>query len=406
MSISPENQSLQDLFDSALKHYENGQFAEAKSTFQQLCELSPTMSEAWLNLGNACFKLDELIDSEKHWQKAIELNPLEANAYLNLGNLFFKRDMFKRATYYWEQFKSIKPRSKSVWLNLGLAYERLGWMDKALENYQGFMSLDPQSKETRELDKRFRSAKAIVDSNIKLAQKALSQGLITKAREVYEKTIPLYPVSAITHKTFAAVLYQQKEYKDALEQYLLAHQKDPEDPGILINIAIIYEYQKKGIEALWAYHAALELPNCPDASRVKKRLDDLYQACQNQFGIYLDEASQDLRNGKFDEAETKFKRLYALKELSPSTENAVLDNLAQLKTRKSPIQRAARTYYHLGEKSRQEGRYDQAMGFFKKYLQLMPEGEKAAEVQQRLEEIQKQIGAVISTMLSSGRQDG
>ncbi len=386
-------------FDSALKLYKLESFEEARKAFLQLVKTYPQHSEIWLNLGNAEFQLNALPNAEKSWKRCLDTNPLEPNAYLNLGNLYFKQKRYQKALNYWHQFVTLKPNQATVWLNMGLAYEERQDLDQAFKHYKHYMQLNPSSTQSRQLKQRTTTAQTISLRNVNTAEQALGKGHFKKAHEAFQKAFSQYPGNAKSYKTFAALLYKQNKRDEALKYYLKSYACAAEDTGVLVNLGVIYEKQKEYTHAIWAYHRAIEC-NTADREKVQKRLDLLMQNHGDHLSKVLEQAESEINRGHFEEAEILLTRLQEVVVLQPELGPPLQKQIERLGLQTNPKRRAAITYYQEGEKARAEGKYDQALVFYRQYLTAYPEGPKAAIVLEHQKEVEAQIGQVIATMMT------
>ncbi len=397
--------AAEDQFKYALSLYENGQYKEARAVFQELVEVFPHRSEIWLNLGNVDFKLEAFPSAESHWKKAIDLNPMEQNAYLNLGNLYFKQERHRKALEYWKQYRNINPKNATVWLNLGLAHEQLGDIDLAHDAYKHFLRMAPQSSDTARLRKRFGLAQKVFENNIRVAERALAEGRLQDAREAYEKALPHFYGTFRSYKSYAALLYRLNDFNEALENYLRAHRMNPDDAGILINLGVIYEKRREYVDAIWAYDRA-RLLNPPDIEKIRHRLNGLLDNHQKEFVVYLDKARGEIGHGKFSEAEIRLRRLRDLDDYTPALQPQVQEALIELEEITHPAIRALKVYLALAEKAREDGKFDQAIAYYNRFLDLVPEDDpRTGQVLDRKRTIQERIGGVISTMMAMDSAD-
>jgi tetratricopeptide (TPR) repeat protein len=388
-------------FDEGLSQYQAGDYQAARDTFLQLTAVAPHQSEAWLNLGNACFRLNDLQQAESHWRKAIELDPLEANGYLNLGNLYFKQERFASAVEAWETFKQLKPVNPKIWLNLGLAYDKLGKVSEAVEHYSRYIQLDRTSEDSIKLQARFRSARKFFDTCMQVAEKAMMAGRTEQAMDAFGKALACYPGTAKVYKTYASLLYRQGDEENALAHYLAAWERSPDDAGVLTNLGVLYEKRRQPVDALWAYGQAAQKPG-KDRMKVVERYERLSKTHQDKLADFLDEGFEMLGKGDPMGAKTRFQRLEELDRLyAPDQQQQIRKGLQQVEEARNPVLKAARAYYGLAEDARRSGRYDQALVNYTKYLEIQPMGEHAEAAKQHLEALRKQMAAVVTSFLKT-----
>lgn len=395
-----------DIFNRGLQLYKAEKYDEALETFQNLATMAPHASEVSLNLGNIHYRLDELDKAEEAWLNAIGLDPLEANAYLNLGNLYFRQDKLPTAVRYWEQFKKLNKNYANVYLNLGIAYDKLDDPERALENYSIYTGIEPNSSEAIRLRYRFETARKAFENNIQVAEKALGNGSLDQAMGIFAKALSTYPGNARIYRTYANLLYRKQAYGDALMFYQKAFDKEPDNAPVLINMGVIFEKTGRPVDALWAYYRAKDLPSREQA-KVAERYNLLLGSHQDKLPDYLNQAQSLFRQDKQAEAVRRIMRLSDLKPVAGTLAGEIDEWRERIEEAANPRQRAAKTYYNMGQDAESQGQFDRAIAFYEKYLSIDPKGETAREIRNRLSGIKKTMGAVVSSLLEqpTGQKD-
>lgn len=387
-----------DAFSQALRLYEGAQYAEARNRFQQLVNAYPHHSELWLNLGNAEYRLNSLPLAEKHWRHALAMNPLEATAYLNLGNLYFRQERWTKALEAWQQFTQLKDTHVDVWLNLGLVYEKQGDLHRAMAAYSRFMAASPMARETVQLRRRFETAQKNADTCLARAEAAMAEGRLSEARQAFKQAFGQFPASAQASKAYAALLYTLNDRDGALKYYQIAHHLNEEDPVCLVNLGVIHEHRGQAFEACWAYHRALAC-QCAQPQVVRQRLESLRAAQPQMLDQAVMQARQWREKGDYAAATRRYAQLRQWPDLPASLQDTLTSGEEALALETNPVARAAATAFALGEEAYSAGRYDQALGHFTRYLELAPQGLRADEARAKKADIERQMGAVIQSML-------
>lgn len=388
---------IESQFADALKAYEQGNYQQALTGFQAIATVKPHASEVQLNIGNVHFQTGNMEAAEAAFRQAIELDPLEANAYLNLGSLFFRQNKLEQAVAHWEIFKKLQKGHTNVWLNLGIAYDKLGDPARALDNYAVFLGLSPNSSDAQRLKLRYERARAMFENNVKVAEGLLAKGDRAQAKTILTGALAAYPGNAKIYKTYASLLYQDGELHDALIWYQRAYELKPDDPATLINLGVIHEKLNQPISALWAYHLAKNLPS-PEQAKVAQRFEALLSKQREALSNGLPEAQSLLRQGRYREAEALLNQLLALGEYV-GEQKALKDLLEKVQDAQDPHLRAARSYLNKASDADANGRLDQALDYYQKFLALKPTGEQADEINRRIEHIKGVVAAVAKTML-------
>lgn len=391
-------QDIESLFADAVAAYERGDYARALDGFRELLALKPYASEIHLNMGNAHFRLSEMEAAEACFRKAIELDPMESNAYLNLGSMYFKQDKTEEAAACWEVYKKLNRQNANVWLNLGIAYDKLNEPVKAMDNYSIFLGLSPASTEANRIKARFESTRRMFENNIKVAEECLGRGDRKQAKDILQKALAAYPATAKMYKTYASLLYQDGEFKEALDAYRRAWELTPDDPAVLTNLGVLYEKLDRPALALWAYNRVRKLPG-RDQAKLDQRFQDLFGRSRSRLPDELSRAQTLFRQGKVIQAETVLTQLVQLSDTVVEIRAEATEWLERVQEAQDPALKAAKTYLAKGTDAESNGQFDQAMQFYSKYLALKSSGEKAEEVRQRLTRIKATMAAVVQSFL-------
>lgn len=391
-------------FDQGMNAYATGDYKAAKTIFTQLAKLQPDRSMLFLNLGNACFQLNQEEEAIVFWQKTLELDPLEASAYLNIGNVYFGLKNYHQATYYWEQFTSLNRNNANAWLNLGIAYDHLKRPIEAMEAYSLFLGLKHGTPEAVKLQARFTESKRVYEHNTAVAEELLEKGQGVKALNIFIKAMEKYPASAKHYKLVGGLLYKKGELDHAEHYYEMSLRQIPEDSTALTNLGVIYEKKYRFTDAIWAYSKALQ-HNPKDPNSLKHRLSKLLQQHAHDFNNYLNEAKNYHQQYRGKTALKLIDRLYLLlpsiEKHAPNLVTEVKEWHERIHESCNPSLKAAKCYYIQGVEAHQSGKFDQAMRLYNKYLSLDGKSARANDVRKRLSEIQSTMGAAVQALLNS-----
>ncbi|MEB3285933.1 MAG: tetratricopeptide repeat protein [Vampirovibrionales bacterium] len=407
--ISGSENQFSQLLEQGTRQYQGHQYDDALETFNTLEKMNPTASEVFLHKGNIYFQKQENEWARENFERAIQLDPMEGSAYLNLGKLFFKMEQYGMAAFYWEQAKALVKNNANLWLNLGIAYDKLYQPDRAMRAYSIYIGLQPGSMEAAKLQVRFEKSRKIFEHNIQIAEDILKKGDRAKAADIFRKELMSYPGSERVYKTYASLLYQKGDLTAALDLYLKAfdiRQREgyPLDGLVLTNLAVVYEKLGQPIDALWAY--ALMVNHklkgfeqvMPHHERLQKQL---LANAEQAIPAYLQESRGMLRHPM--QAETG-KRMAthaeALAAQFPGYQQEMHELADFAEELFNPSLKAAKTYFSMGNDARAQGKFDQALGFYQKFLILQAKGEKAKQAREYIKEIKQIMGAVVNAMIT------
>ena len=233
----------QELLNSLLGHYQNGQYGDAeklaKSITQQFPQhqfawkvlgaifgqsgrnseavnanqtavaLSPQDAEARSNLGVTLKKLGRLDEAEASYKQAIALKPEYAEAHSNLGNTMQELGRLGEAEASLRQAIALKPGLDEAQYNLGNTLKELGRLEEAEASYTKAIALKPDYAEAH--------------SNLGNTLKEL--GRLDEAEACYTRAIALKPDYVEVIKNRWLLLFDKKEFESALRDADLCNLK-------------------------------------------------------------------------------------------------------------------------------------------------------------------------------------
>ncbi|MEE8585854.1 MAG: tetratricopeptide repeat protein [Acidobacteriota bacterium] len=82
------NAALQTAFNAGVDAYNQGQFEVAKQKFQEAAEKAPDEPNAWANLAQTNYRLQEYDEAIENYQKALKLKPDDPSLLQNLGGAY------------------------------------------------------------------------------------------------------------------------------------------------------------------------------------------------------------------------------------------------------------------------------------------------------------------------------
>lgn len=390
-------------FKEGLEAYLAEDFIAAEAAFLRCLEEEPDSSEVLLNLGNTYFKLDNLPRAEELWRKAIHLNPLEDKGYLNLGNLFYSQNDYDKAIDYWERCIKLRDEHADAYLNLGLAYEALSRMHEAHKYYHQFLARAAGLPPIR-LRRRIEEAHQVAEQNYRLAEKYMRAGILSKAKEAFKACCAQYPLPPKMYQHYATVLYQLQEYPDAALWFEAAYEMLEDEATILINLGVVYEKLDDPFRALWAYGLALGRDPQSNASKIRQRYDALWsQSGVSLLRTRIEEVKSLISSADYRKAERLARYCRDVASCSNSKEPlAEIDEIVNaLEERKDPKKQVAMKFYSLAEEARASGRYEEALAHYERYLELLPDGDKAEEVVGMKEQMANMASGAVSGLLST-----
>lgn len=282
----------------AIKLTTNEQFAKADAAFASLIQFQPNNGEIYFYYGENYFKNDNLEMAKKFYQKGVDVNATNPFCYIGLGKIqwyegkqaeakanFYKATtlaagknatvLIKIAEAYTNadnkdiaealnllaQAAKLEPKSPAVYIAIGDAYLEQNDGTKAVDNYEKAEALDPKSP--RALLKKgqvwnraknyplaidtYKKAK-LIDSTFapayrELAEIYLRAGQYGNAAYNAKRYLDLNN-DCSTLGRYSGMLFEAKQYKDAVAAALEAQKCDPNN--IYLNRVLAFAQYEVG----------------------------------------------------------------------------------------------------------------------------------------------------------------
>ena len=284
----------------ALALHQQGQLAQAESSYLQLIQASPQHHKAmqllgvlylqsrifdqahtWLgrslllnpdhaqghcNMGSALEGLGRLDEALASLDRAISLKRDYPLAWFNRGNVLHKLRRYELAAHSFETACQFKLDYAKAHMNRGLAFQELRRFEEALACQDRALALDPNYAEA--WSNR---------GNVLLALRRNQE-----ARASYQRAIDIKPDYARAHNNMGSALNALKQPTQAIEQIKFALAIDPQLVEAHCSLGAIYKDLNRHEEALQSLQAGLALD--PDDADVHFNLFYLYEESK-QFDL-------------------------------------------------------------------------------------------------------------------------
>jgi serine/threonine protein kinase/tetratricopeptide (TPR) repeat protein len=193
----------------------NANLEAADSASRKALELDPDLAEAHASRGFAYSLRRQYEPAREHFERAIKLNPKLFEAHYFYARACFQESKFEEAVQHYEAASRVRPEDYQALLLMQSPLNSLGRKQEAIE--------------------------------------ALKRGLL-----VAEKHLELNPDDARALYLGAGALVQVGEEQKALEWARRAHAIDPEDSGVLYNVACCYSLLDMKEDALSCLEKAIQ----------------------------------------------------------------------------------------------------------------------------------------------------
>jgi tetratricopeptide (TPR) repeat protein len=126
---------------------------QAEDLYRRAVELDPWLTIAYTNLGNICFRRQDVESAERLYKKALEIDGRQPEAQYNLGYVMLERGNADEAIPLFLGAIQADPQFADAHFNLAMAYEQVGETDKARPFWSNYIKLEPSGTWT-EIAKR------------------------------------------------------------------------------------------------------------------------------------------------------------------------------------------------------------------------------------------------------------
>ena len=205
---------------------------EVKQSYQDLIEVTPETSPAFLALGGFLLNKGMWSEAVTVYKKAISKDPKNFFLYKFLSSAYEKKDMLDEAIKLWESGIKKNPENPDMYFYLGKIYSKKNELDEALFNIKKAIALSKERVDTKTLVEYHLILGDIYYSKMKDFKKALEESEIvlklnsTEARGYFLKGLCYKSIDsdpAAMLKSFKKAVYynpNELQYKIILAETL------------------------------------------------------------------------------------------------------------------------------------------------------------------------------------------
>lgn len=128
-------------------HLTQGDYAAAEPVYARAARLEPRNFDAQFGHGVSLQMLDRLVDAVRAYHRALVLRPDSPRVNLNLATTYLQMEQARSALTYAQRAVELEPDNGSARINLGAVYDRLGMLDEAIASYRAASELVDPSPE-------------------------------------------------------------------------------------------------------------------------------------------------------------------------------------------------------------------------------------------------------------------
>jgi tetratricopeptide (TPR) repeat protein len=230
-------------FQAAVAHFNNGHMDEAESVFRQVTKDAPNHVDGLLYLGIILMNSGRFDETIALTERALVNNPRHGEAYNILANCYQNLGQLDKAIDALEQALEISPGNPSYYNNLGSMLKKQGFKEKAIALLQKAISLKPD----------------YADAYFNLGNTFKDMDRLEEAAGTFRKVIAINPNHAEGHCNLGTALKDLGHMDEALSSYQKALDILPGFAEAHFNIGNVYKDIGRYEDAIACYHRAIEL---------------------------------------------------------------------------------------------------------------------------------------------------
>jgi tetratricopeptide (TPR) repeat protein len=122
--IEAQNKKSRTLIRNGNSSYQNNNFDKAELNYRKALVIDPKSKSANYNLGNTLYSQQKFQESQEYYEKSIDKNDdklSRARAYHNMGNACFKSNQLEQAILAYENALKLNPSDMETKYNLAMA---------------------------------------------------------------------------------------------------------------------------------------------------------------------------------------------------------------------------------------------------------------------------------------------
>jgi tetratricopeptide (TPR) repeat protein len=167
------------------------------------------------------------------FQALLAENPTITPAYLGIGDIYMSRRQYENAEPAFSRAARLEPRNYDAQFGHGVALQMLERFVEALRAYTRALLVKPESDE----------------ANLNIATTYLQMSEPHRAVAYAEQAVELNPSNGAAHANLGAIYEQLGRYAEAIDQYIAAIELLGNQPRLMMNLINVQANEKRFREA-------------------------------------------------------------------------------------------------------------------------------------------------------------
>jgi Flp pilus assembly protein TadD len=136
-AADPENElESTAVKEIAIAYGKEGDYAKAADFYAQITKQHPDDFPAWLALGTARHRAEQMAAAREAYLRATQLRPNSPLPWHNLGLLASDQGHHEEARAYFQREVELAPNDAKAWYDLGVSLRTLGMEDESAEAFE------------------------------------------------------------------------------------------------------------------------------------------------------------------------------------------------------------------------------------------------------------------------------
>lgn len=248
------------LFDMAFCQEQKVMLPEAIQTYKRIIQLDSFVGEAWFNLGQVYFLLNQYENAIEAYDYALVINEKDNISLIQKGHSYFQLGQWQQAVDIYLEYVHTTSDKWQVWLFIAECFEKMENFAKALnyyklsykemeDNYEAIvgiaiclLEMDQFQESLEYINKSLEIGSEMADSWIYLAEAKVGLGEYKEALDAYHQAVSIDPNQPDALLAMGNIYMDYADFKTALKYYELAYSFDQTLEFIELFIAVASYY--------------------------------------------------------------------------------------------------------------------------------------------------------------------
>ncbi|MEW6054471.1 MAG: tetratricopeptide repeat protein [Nitrospirota bacterium] len=271
---------LQESFDRALAHFQQGKLGEAEQICQQILYTRPDRSDVLHLLGIIFLQQKKIEKAIAYLEQAVQIDIHDPYLYFHLANAYREHGISGKAVTYYQKSIELAPHFDDAYYNLGITLEGEGNTDEAIDVYKRALQLNPEAtdiwnnlgvalRKKRQLNEALNCFRKAIEFNPTYLRALFNLGItyqemeqFNEALTYFKRVTELEPGFADAYHSMGTVCREMFQLDNAAHWYQEAIKHNPNSSEIYTNLGLVYEEKGDIDQSISSLRKAIKLNRC------------------------------------------------------------------------------------------------------------------------------------------------